>query len=199
VSRSHVKVRPAEAADVAALVELVGATDLWPTSPRARRLRAESEAALPCRLAEIIADPGRTVLVALEEGSGELAGLIVLGEDEVAALTATPVISVTHLAVSPGHRRRGVARTLLAAAVQAAAAREIDYVMVSAIAGSREVNRYFARLGFAPLVVRRVAPTAVLRRSLGMAEPADRVAALRRTRGRESRPRLVTRPIRRGA
>ncbi len=55
--------------------------------------------------------------------------------------------------------------------------------MVSAVSGSRDVNRYLARLGFAPLTVRRIAATSVLRRSLGVVGTANRLASLRRVRG----------------
>jgi hypothetical protein len=39
-----------------------------------------------------------------------------------------------------------------------------------------------ARIGFAPLVVHRIASTATLRRSLGMTDAAGRMAMLRRAR-----------------
>jgi hypothetical protein len=51
-----------------------------------------------------------------------------------------------------------------------------------AAAGSREGNRYLARIGFAPLVLHRIAPTSTLRRSLGMTDVAGRMAVLRRAR-----------------
>jgi hypothetical protein len=55
-------------------------------------------------------------------------------------------------------------------------------VLATAAAGSREGNRYLARLGFAPLVVHRVASTSVLRRALGLADAPERMAVLRRAR-----------------
>jgi hypothetical protein len=36
----------------------------------------------------------------------------------------------------------------------------------------RDANRFFARLGFAPLVIRRIAPVGTLRRMLGAADPS---------------------------
>ncbi len=60
--------------------------------------------------------------------------------------------------------------------------RRIEHLVATAVTGSREANRYLARLGFAPLVVRRIAPTSVLRRSLGMTDAGDRLALLRRAR-----------------
>lgn len=199
MSRSHVRVRPAELADVPQLVAVISCTDLPSGSAGARQFHAGSLARLPERLAQMIEAPDRTVLVAVEEGTADVAGAIVLDEDEVAAVAPTPVLSVRHLVVAPQHRRRGVARALLAAAVHLADQRGIEHVVASATAGSREANRYFARLGFAPLVVRRVASTAVLRRSLGLPDGPDRLALLRRVRGRALRPRASVRPMRRGA
>jgi N-acetylglutamate synthase-like GNAT family acetyltransferase len=102
--------------------------------------------------------------------------------DEIGAIDLTPAVHVTHLLVAPSHRRRGVGRALLAAAVHLADEHGVDRVLATAASGSREANRYLARLGFAPLVVHRVASTTALRRSLGIADVAGRVAVLRRAR-----------------
>jgi GNAT superfamily N-acetyltransferase len=101
--------------------------------------------------------------------------------------------------VAPKHRRRGVGRMLLTAAVHLAEERGMDHVLATAASGSREGNRYLARLGFAPLVMHRVAPTSVLRRSLGMTDAPERMAVLRRARLRASRTGLSARTVRRGA
>ena len=46
----------------------------------------------------------------------------------------------------------------------------VEQLVVSVHPGSRDANRFFARLGFAPLAVRRTAPVAAVRRRLGQAE-----------------------------
>jgi len=109
-------------------------------------------------------------------------GMLAARLDEVGAIDLTPVLHVTHLMVAPGHRRRGVGRSLLAAAVHLAEDAGLEHVLATAAAGSREGNRYLARIGFAPLVVHRIAGTATLRRSLGMTDVAGRMAMLRRAR-----------------
>jgi hypothetical protein len=79
-------------------------------------------------------------------------------------------------------------------AAAAAYADEIgaDHVAVSVAPGLREPNRFYARLGFSPVVVRRVAPVAILRRRLSTGEHP--VAALEEL----TRRRLVSRrPTRR--
>ena len=71
--------------------------------------------------------------------------------------------------------------------------REIDHVVASAMYASREANRYLARLGFAPVAIRRAASTSVLRRTLGVGEVPDRVAARRRLlAGRSERAARVS-------
>ncbi len=115
--------------------------------------------------------------------------------DEIGAIDLTPAVHVTHLLVAPTHRRRGVGRTLLAAVVHLADERGVDRVLATAASGSREANRYLARLGFAPLVVHRVASTATLRRSLGISEVSERIAVLRRARlARVQRAPAAARP-----
>jgi GNAT superfamily N-acetyltransferase len=196
VSRSHVRVRPAELADLPQLLRLVEATDLQLGSPGARQFEADTLANLPERFATILSSDDRTVLVAVDD-VGDVVGFVVVAEGDVAAITAVPALHVSHLLVAPGHRRRGVGRALLAAAVHVADQRGIEHVVATAVTGSRDANRYLARLGFAPLVVRRIASTGTLRRTLGIADGADRLALLRRARrgGRS----LAARAISRGA
>jgi predicted N-acetyltransferase YhbS len=137
---------------------------------------------LPERLALMLSGTERDVLVAIDDGTGDVVGMIVVSDDSVGEVTPTPVLNVAHLAVSPQHRRRGVGRALLAATVHLADQRRIENIVATAVTGSREANRYLARLGFAPLVVRRIAPTSVLRRTLGISDAGDRLALLRRAR-----------------
>ncbi|MGI8869966.1 MAG: hypothetical protein ACR2F6_14250, partial [Mycobacteriales bacterium] len=63
--------------------------------------------------------------------------------------------------------------------------------VVGVATDGREAHRYFARLGFVPLVTRRVAAVATLRRTLGVGEAADS-RARRRARPRLSTPRMGT-------
>jgi GNAT superfamily N-acetyltransferase len=127
-------------------------------------------------------------------------GLLAARRDDIGAIDLTAVLHVTHLLVMPGARRRGVGRALLGAAVQLADDCGVDRVLTTAAAGSREGNRYLARIGFAPLVVHRIATTATLRRSLGLTDTAGRMAALRRTRLiRAQRSGFAGKPARRGA
>ena len=196
MSRSHVRVRPAEPADLPQLLRVVEATDLQLGSAGARQFEADTMANLPDRFAALLSSDDRVVLVAVDE-DGNVAGFALVFEGEVAAITMVRALHVGHLLVASGQRRRGVGRALLAAAVHLADQRGIEHVVASAVSGSRDANRYLARLGFAPLAVRRIATTSTLRRSLGVDEGTDRLAVLRRARrgGRS----LAARAISRGA
>ncbi|HZC72138.1 MAG TPA: GNAT family N-acetyltransferase [Jatrophihabitans sp.] len=180
MSRVNVRIRPATHDDIPALVALVQNIDTRSGLFSGRPLHDSTARHLVERFAEIL-DSDRVLLLAQDE-SERLVGMLAARDDEVGAIDVTPVLHVTHLMVDPQHRRRGVGRLLLAAAVRLADERGIEHLLTTAAAGSREGNRYLARIGFAPLVVHRIAPTTALHRSLGMADVADRMASLRRAR-----------------
>jgi len=181
VSRVNVRVRPATDDDIDALVALVQLVDTSTGPFSGKPLQDASEDHLTTRLREILRHSDRTLLVAVDE-AGVVVGMLAARRDEIGAIDLTPVLHVTHLMVAPAARRRGVGRALLAGAVHLAEDVEVEHVLATAAAGSREGNRYLARIGFAPLVVHRIAATATLRRSLGMTDVAGRMAVLRRAR-----------------
>jgi predicted N-acetyltransferase YhbS len=194
--RGHVRVRPAELADVPHLLRLVEAADEPLSAPGARQLQADTLAHLPERFAAILASDGKSVLVAVDE-LDTIVGMVLVSEGDVGAVSAVPALHIGNLLVAPKHRRRGIGRALLAATVHLADQRGIEHVVASVVAGSRDANRYLARLGFAPLVVRRLATTSTLRRSLGIVDGSNRVALMRRARRRGRT--LAARAISRGA
>jgi GNAT superfamily N-acetyltransferase len=198
VSRVNVRVRPATRDDIPALVALLQHIDLTSGLFSGKALQDPSEAHLAERFGQIL-DSDRCLLVASDD-AGVLVGLLAAKPDAVGAIDMTPVLHVTHLMVDPEHRRRGTGRALLAAAVQLAEEQGCEHVLTAAAAGSREGNRYLARIGFAPLVVHRIASTTTLRRSLGMTDVAGRMAVLRRARlVRAQRAGFAARAVRREA
>ena len=199
MSRAVVRVRPATDDDVPEIVRLIASTDTSTGTFSGKPLANPGAERLTERLHQILAQPDRTLLLAI--GDDEVVvGMLAARRDEIGAIDLTPVLHVTHLLVTPRQRRRGTGRALIAAAVHLAEDQGVDHLLATAAAGSREGNRYLARLGFAPLVVHRLAPTATLRRGLGMSDAAGRTAVLRRARlARAQRATLAARAVGRGA
>jgi ribosomal protein S18 acetylase RimI-like enzyme len=199
VSRVNVRVRTATQADIPALVTLVQSVDTSSGLFSGKPLQDPTTEHLTDRLGQIIDHAERMLLVAAEE-AGAIVGMLSARHDAVGAIDLTPVLHVTHLMVSSDHRRRGIGRSLLAAAVHLAEELGVEHMLATAAAGSREGNRYLARIGFAPLVVHRIAPTSSLRRSLGMTDVAGRMAVLRRARlARAQRAGFASNKVVRGA
>ena len=197
VSRGNVRVRPAASSDINDLIAL--SEDNGLVDHVARRGRAGHRAdrtSLVDRYRTLLSDMDRLVLVAIDEATDQLVGFAVLLEERVGVLAPTAALYVSHLLVAPSFRRRGAGRALLTGAVRHAEDREIDHLVVGVQAGARDANRYLARLGFAPLVVRRIASVSTLRRSLGIVDSIDRVALRRR---RSVRGVLPGRVVGRGA
>jgi ribosomal protein S18 acetylase RimI-like enzyme len=200
VSRVCVRIRPAEHADLAKIAELIEAVDTSSGVFSGRPLLETNATHVEQRLCEILDEGSRTLVVAVDDQAGRIVGLLVTRLEEIGAIDLTPALHVTHLLVAPSHRRRGIGRALLAAAVHLADERGVDRVLATAAAGSREANRYLARLGFAPLVVHRIASTSVLRRALGLTDAPERRAVLRRARlARAHRNGVAARVVGRGA
>lgn len=193
MSRTNVRVRAAELEDVPGLVALTCSLDPSLGVFSGRPAIDGTEEHLAERFVQIVTNHERELLVAVDDDR-RIVGLLSARRDEIGAIDLTPVLHVTHLMVDANHRRRGVGRALLVGAVHLAEAAGIDHLLATVAGSSREGNRYLARLGFAPLVVQRLAPASGLRRTLGMADPAGRVVGLRRARlARAQRAGMVAR------
>jgi GNAT superfamily N-acetyltransferase len=123
----------------------------------------------------LLDDPGHRVVLAVLPGpnaaagdaNGEVAvGLAVLGLDPLSLVLGNPQVTVDTFVVHREHRRRGAGAVLLAAA--AAYAKENGAAHVVAAVGGHEAERqrFFARMGFAPLTTRRIVTVDSLARSL---------------------------------
>ncbi|HTZ44990.1 MAG TPA: GNAT family N-acetyltransferase [Jatrophihabitans sp.] len=192
MSRGNVRVRPAATSDITDLIALAednGVLDH--VGRRGRSGHRIDQNALVERYRTLLSDLDRLVLVAVDEASDQLVGFAVLLEERVGVLAPTATLYISHLLVAPTFRKRGAGRALLTGAVRHAEDRDIDHVVVGVQAGARDANRYAARLGFAPLVVRRIASVATLRRTLGIVDSADRVAIRRRRTVRGVLPNRV--------
>jgi ribosomal protein S18 acetylase RimI-like enzyme len=185
-----VHVRPAGAADIQTLIELT--EDNGVAEHVGRRVRA-ADGSLAERFHALLEDTDRLVLVAVDEESDHVVGYAAMAEEQIGVIVPTTTLYISHLLVAPKFRRRGVGRALLAAAVRHAEDRDIDHVVVGVQSSARDAHRYLARLGFAPLTVRRIATVPTLRRTLGIVDTIDRVALRRRRTVRGVIPTRVSR------
>jgi GNAT superfamily N-acetyltransferase len=195
-SRSRVVTRTARAADLPAVLALV------------RQHRADAHAedvltghtrlnAAASGFRRLLDDPGHRVVLAVLPGpnaaapgaSGEVAvGLAVLGLDPLSLVLGNPQVTVDTFVVHREHRRQGAGVLLLAAAAAYAAESGASHVVAAVGGHEAERQRFFARMGFAPLSTRRIVAVDSLTRSLaswqrrGLPVPAPRRPASARRR-----------------
>jgi GNAT superfamily N-acetyltransferase len=93
-------------------------------------------------------------------------GYLVLSDSSSGVFVDTPCVAIDQLFVQEDFRRHGVARQLLAAAATHADRVGADQIASNVPSQVRDANRFFARLGFLPTVVRRVTTPAALHRKL---------------------------------
>ena len=175
--RAPVAVRQARESDAAALAvlwdefrlqePLTGLAGATPDVPERVRSRiAESDRAV----AEG-GSPSYRLLVAFVDGEPVGFASVSVVERGLLAQTCAVLVDVVH--VSDRHRKRGVGTMLLREAVAMADEIGASDVVVNTPTRGRDVNRFYARLGFAPLVVRRSSPVGALRRKLGVEPRPD--------------------------
>ena len=187
-SRTRVVTRTARPGDLAAVLSLV----------RQHRADAHAEdvlsgstwrSAAASGFRRLLEDDGHRVVLAVLPGSaapgpgdsGELAvGLAVLGLDPLSVVLGNPQVTVHTFVVHREHRRRGTGVLLLDAAAAYARESGADHVVVAVGGHEAERQRFFARIGFAPLTTRRIVPVETLTRTLaawhrgGVPVPAPR-------------------------
>jgi len=187
-SRSRVVTRTARPGDLAAVLSLVRqhraeahAEDVLSGSAR---LRAASG------FRRLLEDDAHRVVLAVLPGStapggpgdsGEIAvGLAVLGLDRLSVVLGNPQVTVHTFVVHREHRRCGTGVLLLDAAAGFARETGAEHVVVAVGGHEAERQRFFARMGFAPLTTRRIVPVHSLTRTLaawhrgGVPVPAPR-------------------------
>lgn len=160
--RAKVDVRPAVAADLPVLATLsIAARHEAGTG---MQLCVSDEDRITRQLAMLTALPGGQIKVAAIDG--EPVGFMLIRVLEPTLFIDEVAVYIEALYVSQAFRRRGVGHALLTEAGEiAAAAGAVDVYSVP-LPGSRGVQRFLARLGFAPAASHRVVPTAVLLRKL---------------------------------
>lgn len=175
MSRNPVRVRPATDLDLPVLLALGEELreQLMPGEGIGRaRSSGGQRPALEQRYRDALADPARHLVLAVRGpgGAEQVLGMAMLSVAGTNALLDLPAVHVTHAVVADEQRSHGAGRALIAAAAAFAEDQGLEQIVVAANPGSRDAARFFARLGFAPVSVRRSAPVAVVRRRLALAE-----------------------------
>jgi GNAT superfamily N-acetyltransferase len=175
MSRSLVTLRDATLADVEQLAAL------W--QPFLRRSDSDQLHDLAAAIERAEGCPGQRLVVA--EYDGSFAGAVYLKATTYSPVNPEPVLQVHNASVVPEHRRRGIGKALVEVAVTWAEELGVGHVATAASSGSREANRFMARLALGPQAVLRMAPTPAVRAKLATRHPAGRqvtqVLAVRRS------------------
>lgn len=127
--------------------------------------RAEVESVLR----KVLASDRETIVVA--EYGGRIAGGLHLRIGSFGPLATEQAVFASHLCVAPDFRRRGVARSLMEAATTWAEEHAVAHVVALSAVGSREGNRFMARLGLTPAATVRISSTSALRAKLPVEVP----------------------------
>jgi len=102
-------------------------------------------------------------------------GLALVSIADVGTWVEMPSLQISGLHVLRSSRHRGVAKALLNSALGYADIWGCNSIMASVPPQERDANRFFARLGFAPIATRRICDTAQLRKKISD-EPSRMVA-----------------------
>jgi GNAT superfamily N-acetyltransferase len=144
------------------------------------------------RLADALAAGQIEILLARREGRP--AGFLILRETPLTFMVDQPAICIDQLFVAVEARRHGVARAMLSLVAGRAERSGAEQVVSSVPPWARETHRFFARLGFTPVTVRRSVTPAMLRRRL-TGEPNRRGLEDLLARRRSLRARARRRPV----
>lgn len=162
--RCPVQVRDAVPDDVEELREVLATGD-------DRTGEVEQVAAGCTAVASIAADPDQRLLVAVLDG--RIAGAVHLIRGSLSPMHSDTAVHVLHLHVLEEYRRHGVGHALMEGTVAWAEEKDTTHILAAASVGSRDANRFMARLGLSQVAVVRAATVSTLRAKL----PAETSAA----------------------
>jgi GNAT superfamily N-acetyltransferase len=168
LSRSPVQVRDATPDDAEALLAIWADFSRRTYSDRFPVEAPERETV--AAVARIAADPDQRLMVGVLDG--KVIGAVHLMRSPMAPIFSEQAVHVTHLHVLDDYRRHGVGRALIEATVSWAEEKDSTHVLAAASAGSRDANRFMARLGLAQVAVVRGATVSTLRAKLPVEPPA---------------------------
>lgn len=160
--------RPAITLRAARVEDSLFLAELWSDALR-RGDRQEQVADLELVIKDSLGSAEQRLVVA--EVDGAPAGAVLLRVTTLTPLNLEPVVQAVSPHVLPEFRRIGLGRTLVEAAAAYAEELGVAHVATGAAAGSRDANRFMARLGLGPHAVLRVAPTALVRAKVEAQRP----------------------------
>lgn len=163
--RCGIVVRPAERDDLGEVARLVDTVVQSMPGQRQGGSRSAVE-----RFGQTLDNPDAGLLVACL-ADGTRAGAALLSIDAISMALGSLTMSVV-LVVDEKARQRGVGRELVSAVARYADEAGAEAVTVSIPPANREAARFFARLGFVPLVTSRIASVSQLMRALAPGEIA---------------------------
>jgi GNAT superfamily N-acetyltransferase len=103
----------------------------------------------------------------LARHDGRPVGYLIASSGPLLPLVDTPAVCIEQLFVHRDARHKGTGTALISACATLAERVGAEQVAVGVPSMDREPNRFFARLGFSPLIVRRAVGVKALRRRLG--------------------------------
>jgi GNAT superfamily N-acetyltransferase len=164
--------------------------DLWAESRPAPRGHGGGRGDVADGLAQALRRDRVDAFLAAVDGVD--VGFVVLSRGPLLPLLDEPTVAIEHLFVREQARRQGVGRALIARATTFAEQGGAGQISTSVPAAGRDGQRFFARLGFSPFVVRRVASVAALRRRLVPEPCLARDATVLRRRSLRARSRAIS-------
>jgi GNAT superfamily N-acetyltransferase len=157
---------------------------LWTESRGESSGPVESLARRPTEAAVRAALARMDFVAFLAVSEGRPVGYAVATDCSLNPFAETSCVSIDQIYVAKDARRQGVAHSLIAAVTAHADRHGSEQVATSVPSGERDANRFFARLGFTPMTVGRVASTSALHRKLagegGARYTLDKVLVRRR-------------------
>jgi GNAT superfamily N-acetyltransferase len=168
VTRNALLVAPVGPDDVGSLTELWGCA-------RAEANATRHELAIAARdggprdmhrvVEDVLSRQGVHAFIAKHDGRA--VGYVITTSGPLLPLVDTPAVCIEHLYVQPDCRHKGTGTALISACATLAERVGAEQVAVGVPSSERDPNRFFARLGFSPFIVRRVVGVSTLRRRLG--------------------------------
>jgi len=162
VARPGTEVRLAAPADIPELVELC--LEARAESTVGSQLCTPDPAVLAAQLRAFSSSGEGRLMVAHHEGTP--AGLLLARLVGPGPFTDETTLHVEAIFVGAAHRRRGIGHALLGELLTLADVAGARYVYAIPLPGARGMQRFLARLGFAPAAAHRVATVASLQRRL---------------------------------